>query len=162
MDPEDSRILKLSGRNLANYVASLEKNTIQEELLISSLSLTWDLLDNLLKKLEFTASKPLDQHSHGMSIASLQDSFAIGTVNTLEALPESAIYPSFGHFRRDNYKNIFNEIMGAPKPNQILIPAVLTDEIMPTVAIDFQTASSSLQRLCNACKHANTILQYIK
>ena len=151
MDPEDSRILKLSGRNLANYAASLDKNTIQEESLISSLSLTWDLLDNLLKKLEFTASKPLDQHSHGMSVASLQDSFATGTVNTLEALPESAIYPLFGRFRRDNYKNIVNEIMGAPKPNQILIPAVLTDETMPTVAIDFQTASSSLQRLCNAC-----------
>mmetsp|Transcript_31924 Transcript_31924/g.48481 ORF Transcript_31924/g.48481 Transcript_31924/m.48481 type:complete len:528 (-) Transcript_31924:4760-6343(-) len=41
--------------------------------------------------------------------------------------------------------------MGHPKPDPILIPAILTDDTMPVVATDFQTASSSLLRICNAC-----------
>ena len=52
MDPENSRILKLGGRTLENYAASLDKNTIQDDSLLTSLSLTSDLSNNLLKKLD--------------------------------------------------------------------------------------------------------------
>lgn len=40
---------------------------------------------------------------------------------------------------------------GDPRPDPILIPAVLTDEGMPEVATDYHTAASSLLRICHAC-----------
>ena len=75
MDPEDSRILQLTARNLANYASTLDpaeftlggnKNrgidpTLMMNSLDKALSNTWELL----AKLSITSSKPLDQHSIG-------------------------------------------------------------------------------------------------
>ncbi len=151
MDPEDTRILKLAGRNLANFGSSLDVNTVSDGSLGPALSSSWDLLDNLLKKLNFSSSKPMDQHSHGMPESALTDSFSKGTVTSLRVEPGLACHPFFGRFRRDNYDAVVKELMGEQRPDPILIPAVLTDESMPSVSTDYQTAASSLQRLCHAC-----------
>ena len=151
-DPEDTRILKLSGRNLANYASTIEPNTVSDGSLGSSLSMTWELLDRLHKKLNFSASKPMDQHSDGMSDAALTDAFAKGSVPLLTSEPGSAYHPLFGRFRRGNYDAVVKELMGMPRADPILIPAVLTDESLPSTARNFQEAGSSLQKLCHACR----------
>ena len=151
MDPEDTRILKLSGRNLANYGSSLDPTIVTDGALGSALSTTWDLLDRLLQKINFASSKAMDQHSHGMSASALNDNFSQGVVSSLQVEPGLTSHPFFGRFRRDNYDEVVKKLMGEQRPDPILIPAVLTDESMPAVATDYQTASSSLQRLCHAC-----------
>ena len=57
MDPEDTRILKLTGRNLANYASTMDASTVGDGTLGQSMSNTWDLLDKLHKKLGVAASK---------------------------------------------------------------------------------------------------------
>ena len=162
MDPEDTRILKLSGRNLASYSSTIESDQIGDNVLGVTLTSSWDLLDSLLKKINFSSSKPMDQHSHGMSTAALSDSFAKGAVSSLKADPGAACFPLFGRFRRDNYENVVKELMGEQRPDPILVPVVLTDESMPPVATDFQTASSSLQRICHACSLLLHQVQQVK
>jgi hypothetical protein len=151
MDPEDTRILTLSGRNLSNFSSTLDGNTVADGTLGSALSSTWDVLDKLLTKLKYAASKPMDQHSHGMPPSALTDSFSKGVVSSLRVEPGLASHPFFGRFRRDNYADVVKELMGEQRPDPILIPAVLTDETMPSIATDYQTAASSLQRLCHSC-----------
>ena len=151
MDPEDTRILKLSGRNLASYASTIDSDQVADNILGASLSSTWELLDRLLKKINYSASKPMDQYSHGMSTAALTDNFAKGKVNSFKVDPGAACFPFFGRFRRDNYEKVVKELMGEQRPDPILIPAVLTDEALPPVATDYQIASSSLQRACQAC-----------
>lgn len=63
MDPEDSRILRLTARNLANYASTIDPELVTDETLGAALSYTWDLLDRMLRKLSIASSKPLDQHS---------------------------------------------------------------------------------------------------
>ncbi len=162
MDPEDTRILKLTGRNLASYASTLNQNNVADNVLGHALSSTWDLLDRLLKKINYSSSKPMDQHSHGMSTAALTDQFSKGNVTSMKTDPGSACFPFFGRFRRDNYDNVVKELMGDQRPDPILIPAVLTDESMPPVATDFQTASSSLQRICHACSLLLHQVQLVK
>jgi hypothetical protein len=151
MDPEDTRILKLTGRNLASYASTLTSDQVVDEILGPTLSSTWDLLDRVLKKIQYSSSKPMDQHSHGMSTAALTDNFSKGIVSTMKVDPGATCFPFFGRFRRDNYENVVKELVGEQRPDPILIPAVLTDEKMPPVATDFQSATSSLQRICHAC-----------
>lgn len=151
MDPEDTRILKLSGRNLANFGSTLDPNVVADGTLGSALSSTWELLDKMHQKLNFASSKPMDQHSHGMSASALNDNFAKGSVTSLGVESGLAAHPFFGRFRRDNYDTVVKELMGEQRPDPILIPAVLTDESMPSIATDYQTAASSLYRLCHAC-----------
>jgi hypothetical protein len=151
MDPEDSRILKLTGRNLANYASTIDPNGVADGTLGASLSSTWDLLDKLLKKLNFTSSKPVDIHSHGLSGTAQHDAFAKGTIATLRTDAGSAAHPLFGRLRTDNYVETVKHLMGAPRPDPILIPAVLTDESLPPVATTYLEASSSLQRIADAC-----------
>mgnify|MGYP006168432849 FL=1 len=64
---------------------------------------------------------------------------------------ESVAHPLFGRLRRDNYENVVKALMGVPRPDPILIPAVLTDETLPPIATDYVTATSSLQRIADAC-----------
>jgi len=151
MDPEDTRILKLTGRNLANYASTLNPNNVGDGSLGASLSDTWDLLDKLLKKINFAASKPMDQYSHGLSASAMNDDFAKGQIVSLKAGAGSAAYPLFGRLRRDNYEEVVKNLMGDPRPDPIVIPAVLTDEKLPPVATDYMTAASSLQRIADAC-----------
>lgn len=151
MDPEDTRILKLSGRNLSNFASTIDPNTVGDGSLGPSLSNTWDLLDKCLKKLTFSSSKSMDQHSHGLPASALNDSFSKGTVSTLRTDAGSAAHPLFGRLRTDNYANTVKELMGSPRPDPILIPAVLTDETLPPVATNYQNAASSLQRIADAC-----------
>eukprot|EP00978_Attheya_sp_CCMP212_P047272 scaffold421288_cov64-Attheya_sp.AAC.1 len=151
MDPEDTRILKLTGRNLANFASTIEPSSVTDGTLGAALSYTWDQLDRLLKKLNFASSKPIDIHSHGVAASTLVDGFSKGSVSTLRAEPGSAAHPFFGRLRQDNYENTVKALMGDPRPDPILIPAVLTDENMPNVATDYMTASSSLRRVCDAC-----------
>jgi hypothetical protein len=151
MDPEDTRILKLSGRNLANFASTLDPNTVGDGSLGPSLSNTWDLLDKLLKKLNFASSKPMDQHSHGLPASAFNDEFSKGTIPALRTDAGSAAYPLFGRLRTDNYENTVKELMGNPRPDPILIPAVLTDETLPPVATTYDNAASSLQRIADAC-----------
>ena len=151
MDPEDTRILKLSGRNIANFGSTLDANVVADGTLGSALSSTWELLNKILQKLNYASSKPMDQHSHGMPASALTDNFAKGSVTSLRVEPGLAVHPFFGRFRRDNYDAVVKELMGEQRPDPILIPAVLTDESMPSVATDYQTAASSLYRLCHAC-----------
>lgn len=162
MDPEDTRILRLSGRNLASYSSTLDAKEVGENTLGATLSSTWDLLDRLLKKLNYSSSKPMDQHSHGMSTAALSDSFAMGKVSSLKVDQGAASFPFFGRFRRDNYDKVVKELMGEPRRDPILIPAVLTDESMPPIATDYQIASSALQRVCHACSLLLHQVQLVK
>ena len=64
MDPEDTRVLKLAGRNLANFASTLGKEADKDGGLLHSLKSVWDLLSRFLSKLNVAASKPVDQHSH--------------------------------------------------------------------------------------------------
>jgi len=165
MDPEDSRILQLTGRNLANYASTLDpaefalagnKNsgvdpTPMMNSLGKALSNTWELLDKLLSKLSVASSKPLDQHSIGGVEGGGDEQFEKGLLRSLRAGEGSAAHPFFGRLRRDNYEEVVKALMGDPRPDPILIPAVLTDEGMPDIAIDYHTAASSLLRICHAC-----------
>ena len=149
MDYEDARILRLTGRNLANYASTMDVTSAPTEKLGSTLSETWNLLDKLLKKITVAASKPMDQHSHH-SIPQ-NDAFSRGEIGSLETDKNSSRHPFFGRLRRDDFDNIQKALMGDPMPEPILIPVVLTDQTMPSVANDYASASSSLQRICHAC-----------
>ena len=151
MDPEDTRILKLTGRNLANFASSMDANTVGDGTLGTSLSSTWDLLDKLQKKINLTSSKPMDQYTHGLPKSALSDDFSKGIIKTMRTDPGSLAYPFFGRLRRDNYEEVVKNLMGDPRPDPILIPAVLTDDELPPKATDFATAASSLQRVADAC-----------
>ena len=106
MDPEDSRILKLTGRNLANYALTIDPLSVGNGSLGTSLSSTWDLLDKLLKKLSYSSSKVTDEHNHGLSVTAMNDSFSKGTIPSLCTETGSVAHPLFGRLRRDNYNNI--------------------------------------------------------
>jgi len=151
LDPEDTRILKLTGRNLANHSSKVDPNTVPDGSLGVALSSTWDLLDRLLKKINFASSKPMDQFSHGLPSTAMTDSFSKGSVTSLKTDPGAAAYPFFGRLRRDDYDNVVKALMGDPRQDPILIPSVLTDEKLPAVATDYHTAASILLRVCNAC-----------
>lgn len=151
MDPEDSRILKLVGRNLANYASTISPDTVGDGTIGATLSDTWDLLDRLLKKINFSSSKPMDQHSHGLSAAAMNDDFAQGKIVSMKTNAGSAAHPLFGRLRRDNYGEVVKNLMGDPRQDPILIPPVLTDEELPPLAKDYSTASSYMQRVADAC-----------
>ena len=151
LDPEDTRILKLAGRNLANFASTMDPTKVGDDSLLSGLSATWSFLDRFLKKVTFTASRPMDQYSHGLSKSALQDEFSKGVITNLKSSAGSAAHPLFGRMRRDDYENVVKRLMGDPRQDPILIPAVLTDEDLPPVATDYATASSSLQRVADAC-----------
>lgn len=151
MDPEDTRILKLTGRNLANFASTLTSTSVGDGSLGPALSSTWDLLDKLHKKINFTAAKPMDQYSHGLSKSAQNDSFSKGTIASMRAEAGSAAFPLFGRLRCDDYENVVKKLMGDPRPDPILIPPVLTDEELPPTATDFGTAASGLQRIADAC-----------
>jgi hypothetical protein len=146
MDPEDTRILKLTGRNLSNFASTLDPMTVGDGTLGASLASTWDLLDKLHKKINATASKPMD-----LSQSALSDDFSKGHILSLRTDAGSAAHPLFGRLRRDDYENVVKNLMGDPRPDPILIPAVLTDEELPPIATDYATAGSSLQRIADAC-----------
>jgi hypothetical protein len=151
MDPEDTRILKLSGRNLANFASTMNANTVGDGTLGASLSDTWDLLDKLLKKINFASSKPTDQYSHGLSATAMNDDFSKGKIISLSSGAGSAAHPLFGRLRRDNYDEVVKNLRGDPRPDPIVIPAVLTDESLPPVATNYMNATSYLQRIADAC-----------
>jgi len=151
MDPEDTRILKLAGRNLAGFASTMDANQVGDGTLATALSSTWDLLDRLHRKINFTASKQIDQYSHGLPKSALTDEFSKGTIKSLRTESGSAAYPFFGRLRRDDYENVVKKLMGEPRPDPILIPAVITDEELPPIATNYMTASSSLQRIADAC-----------
>jgi hypothetical protein len=151
MDPEDTRILKLTGRNLANFASTINPNTVGDGTLGATLSETWDLLDKLLRKISSASSKAIDQSSHGLTAAAMNDDFAQGKIISMKTHSGSAAYPLFGRLRTDNYDQVVKELMGDPKPDPILIPPVLTDEHLPPVAKDYHQASSYLQRIADAC-----------
>jgi hypothetical protein len=151
MDPEDTRILKLAGRNIANFASTIHPNTVGDGSLGASLSDTWDLLDKLLKKINFSSAKPMDQYSHGLTAAAMTDDFSKGKIVSMRTGAGSAAFPLFGRLRRDNYEEVVKRLMGDPRPDPILIPAVLTDEHLPPVAKDYATAGSYLQRVADAC-----------
>jgi hypothetical protein len=151
LDPEDTRILKLSGRNLANFASTLDPTKVGDNTLLAGLSFTWELLDKFLKKINFTASRPMDQYSHGLSKAAMSDDFSKGKITSLKTAAGSAAHPLFGRLRRDDYENVVKRLMGDPRQDPILIPAVLTDDELPPVATDYATAASSLQRIADAC-----------
>ena len=151
MDPEDTRILKLTGRNLANFASTINPNTVGDGTLGVGLSDTWELLDKLLKKLSYAASKPMDQYSHGLSAAAMSDEFSKGKLSSLSTSAGSAAHPLFGRLRRDNYDEVVKALMGDPRPDPIVIPPVLTDEELPPVASNYMEASSYLQRIADAC-----------
>ena len=77
--------------------------------------------------------------------------FSKGTIPSLRTETGSVAHPLFGRLRRDNYENVVKALMGVPRPDPILIPAVLTDETLPPIATDYVTATSSLQRIADAC-----------
>lgn len=124
MDPEDSRILQLTARNLANYASTLDptelgiKGNGEEGMnsLGGALSYTWDLLDRLLAKLSVASSKPLDQHSVQIGAAvrgggeELND-FRKGLLRNLKTNEGSASHPYFGRLRRDNYDEVVKALM---------------------------------------------------
>jgi hypothetical protein len=151
MDPEDTRILKLTARNLANFGSTINPNTVGDGSLGATLSDTWDLLDKLLRKITFASSKAIDQSSHGLTSASMNDDFAQGRIVSMKTHAGSAAHPLFGRLRKDDYEQVVKNLMGDPKPDPILIPAVLTDEHLPPVAKDYHQASSYLQRIADAC-----------
>jgi hypothetical protein len=151
MDPEDTRILKLTGRNLANFASTINPNTVGDGSLGASLSDTWDLLDKLLKKINFASSKPTDQYSHGLSASAMNDEFSKGKILSLTSGAGSAAHPLFGRLRRDNYDEVVKNLMGEPRPDPIVIPAVLTDDTLPPTATNYMNATSYLQRIADAC-----------
>lgn len=151
MDPEDTRILKLTGRNLANFASTLNASTVGDGSLGPTLSNSWDLLDRLHRKINFTSSKPMDQYSHGLSKSALNDDFSHGLIKSMRSDAGSAAFPLFGRLRRDDYENVVKNLMGDQRPDPILIPPVLTDEELPPMATDYSTAASGLQRIADAC-----------
>lgn len=151
MDPEDSRILRLTCRNLANFAATINPNTVGDGTLGSSLAESWELLDKLTKKVAFASSKPMDQYSHGLPASALNDDFSKGKIVSMKTGAGSVAHPLFGRLRRDDYDEVVKRLMGDPRPDPIVIPPVLTDEDLPPVAVDYMTASSSLQRIADAC-----------
>lgn len=151
MDPEDTRILKLTGRNLAGFASTMDANSVGDGTLGSTLSSTWDLLDKLHKKINYAASKQIDQYSHGLPKSALTDDFSKGVIKSMRTDAGSAAFPYFGRLRRDDYENVVKKLMGEPRPDPILIPAKITDEELPPIATDYMTASSSLQRIADAC-----------
>jgi hypothetical protein len=151
MDPEDTRILKLSGRNLSNFASTMDPTTVADGSLGASLSNSWDLLDKLLKKINFSSAKPIDTYTHGLTPAALRDGFAKGCITSMQTSAGSAAHPLFGRLRRDDYENVVKRLMGDPRADPILIPAVLTDEELPPIATNYQDAMSSLQRIADAC-----------
>jgi hypothetical protein len=151
MDPEDTRILKLAGRNLANFASTMNANTVGDGTLGASLSDTWDLLDKLLKKINFASAKAMDQYTHGLSATAMNDEFSKGKILSLTSGAGSAAHPLFGRLRRDNYDEVVKNLMGDPRPDPIVIPAVLTDETLPPVATNYSNATSYLQRIADAC-----------
>jgi hypothetical protein len=151
MDPEDTRILKLTGRNLANCASTISPNSVGDGSLGATLSETWELLDKLLIKVNVSSSRPMDQYSHGLSAAATTDDFAKGKIVSLKTGAGSAAHPLFGRLRRDNYEEVVKRLMGDPRQDPILIPPVLTDEELPPTATDYATASSYLQRIADAC-----------
>jgi Variant SH3 domain len=151
LDPEDTRILKLAGRNLSSFAATMDPSKIGDNTLLAGLSTAWDFLDRFLKKVNYTASRPMDQYSHGLSKSAMADEFSRGIITSLKTSPGSAAHPLFGRIRRDDYENVVKRLMGDPRQDPILIPAVLTDDGLPPVATDYATAASSLQRVADAC-----------
>lgn len=151
MDPEDTRILKLTARNLANFASTINPNTVGDGTLGAGLSDTWELLDRLIRKINYASSKPMDQYSHGLSASAMNDDFAKGRILSLKTGAGSAAHPLFGRLRRDDYDEVVKRLMGDPRPDPIVIPPVLTDEELPPVATDYATASSYLQRIADAC-----------
>lgn len=127
MDPEDSRILHLTARNLANYASTLDPKELRNSTSTVSadkggdatgmnmggaLSYTWELLDKLLGKLSVASSKPLDQHSEAQMIGSSNDgSFGNGHLKNLKAGEGSCGHPFFGRLRRDNYEEVVKALM---------------------------------------------------
>jgi hypothetical protein len=124
MDPEDTRILKLTARNLANFASTINPNTVGDGSLGVALSDTWDLLDKLLRKITFASSKAIDQSSHGLTSSSMNDDFAQGRIVSMKTHAGSAAHPLFGRLRKDDYEQVVKNLMGDPKPDPILIPAV--------------------------------------
>jgi hypothetical protein len=151
MDPEDTRILKLTARNLANFASTINPNTVGDGSLGASLSDTWDLLDKLLRKINYTASKSTDHTTHGLSASAMNDDFAQGKIISMKSHAGSAAHPLFGRLRKDDYPEVVKRLMGEQRPDPIVIPAVLTDEHLPPVAKDYYIASSYLQRVADAC-----------
>eukprot|EP00957_Ditylum_brightwellii_P131243 10009629-Ditylum_brightwellii.AAC.1 len=111
MDPEDTRILKLTGRNVASYASTIEPSSVVDGSLKATLSATWDKLDRLLQTLNFTSSKEMDQHSHGLSDKDSEDDYSKGYLKTMTTEPGAAAQPFFGRFRRDNYDAIVKKLM---------------------------------------------------
>lgn len=145
VDPEDARIFQLVGRNVANYASTVSPMTVGDGSLGGTLVETWELLDRLLQQLNARTSKPADQYSHGLEKEQQQD-----VISTLVTSPGSAAHPLFGRLRRDNYEEVVNSLIGQPRPDPIVIPAVLTDETLPPVASDYSSAGSYLQRVADA------------
>ena len=150
MDPEDTRVLRLAGRNLANFASTIGKEAVKDSGLLLSLQSVWDMLSKFLTKLNLAASKPLDQHTHIQSNVGGADE-SEKPIPLLKTDPGAASHQMFGRLRRDNFDNIQKALMGDALPDPILIPVVLTDDTLPPVATDYQTAASSLLRMCNAC-----------
>ena len=118
MDPEDSRILQLTARNLANYASTLDPKELgmlngggdDMNALGGALNYTWELLDRLLGKLTVASSKPLDQHSAHVG-GGYEDQFGKGSLKNLRTEEGSAGHPFFGRLRRDNYDEVVKALM---------------------------------------------------
>ena len=122
MDPEDSRILQLTARNLANYASTLDPKELSSggddgtnmmNSLGGALSYTWDLLDRLLAKLSVASSKALDQHTAQIGVVpgAGQEDFSRGLLKSLRTNEGSAAHPFFGRLRRDNYDGVVKALM---------------------------------------------------
>jgi hypothetical protein len=68
----------------------------------------------VLKQLNYSSSKPMDQYTHGMSAEALTDSFSKGSISSLKTEGQSCCHPYFGRFRRDNYDEVVKKLMGDP------------------------------------------------
>ena len=138
MDPEDTRILQLTARNLANFASTLNSSSSSSsssssgslaeraaasggndgggavgdaDMVGGALSHTWELLDKLLAKLSVASSRPLDQHSAVVPSGAGGDPFEKGMLKNLRAGEGSALHPFFGRLRRDNYEEVVKALM---------------------------------------------------
>lgn len=128
MDPEDTRILQLTARNLANFASTLHSNSssssssssamvdhadsgVDANMVGGALSSTWELLDKLTAKLSIASSRPLDQHSAIIPSGPGGDPFEKGLLKNLRAGEGSASHPFFGRLRRDNYEEVVKALM---------------------------------------------------
>jgi hypothetical protein len=128
MDPEDTRILQLTARNLANFASTLHSNSssssssssamvdhadsgVDANMVGGALSSTWDLLDKLTAKLSIASSRPLDQHSAMIPSGPGGDPFEKGLLKNLRVGEGSASHPFFGRLRRDNYEEVVKALM---------------------------------------------------